>query len=138
MRHRGNIEAARGGVSGRTSGRSSPGEVEVVADDDQRLVRFTRDDGFQSTLTPPLLSFAPESPHSRPALTRRTTRLRESLFTERYADLLDRLSAGGPGSRSFSPVPLFQTRLATGTNALGYTPQYAVSRDEPLPAQHRH
>jgi len=27
------------------------------------------------------------------------------------------------------PVPLFQTRLATGTNVLGYRPQYAVSRD---------
>jgi len=26
-------------------------------------------------------------------------------------------------------VPLFQTRLATGTNVLGYRPQYAVSRD---------
>ena len=27
------------------------------------------------------------------------------------------------------PVPLFQTNLATGTNVLGYKPQYAVSRD---------
>jgi hypothetical protein len=27
------------------------------------------------------------------------------------------------------PVPLFQTHLATGTNVLGYKPQYAVSRD---------
>jgi hypothetical protein len=27
------------------------------------------------------------------------------------------------------PVPLFQTHLATGTNILGYRPQYAVSRD---------
>ena len=28
-----------------------------------------------------------------------------------------------------SPVPLFQTHLATGTNVLGNKPQYAVSRD---------
>ena len=27
------------------------------------------------------------------------------------------------------PVPLFQTHLGTGTNVLGYKPQYAVSRD---------
>ena len=27
------------------------------------------------------------------------------------------------------PVPLFQTHLATGTNVLGFKPQYAVSRD---------
>ncbi len=27
------------------------------------------------------------------------------------------------------PVPLFQTRLATGTNVLGNKPQYAVTRD---------
>jgi Tol biopolymer transport system component len=27
------------------------------------------------------------------------------------------------------PVPLFQTRLATGTNVIGNKPQYAVSRD---------
>ena len=27
------------------------------------------------------------------------------------------------------PVRLFQTRLATGTNVLGFKPQYAVSRD---------
>jgi hypothetical protein len=28
-----------------------------------------------------------------------------------------------------SPVPLFQTHLATGTNVIGNKPQYAVARD---------
>jgi hypothetical protein len=35
----------------------------------------------------------------------------------------------GPSPEVKLPVPLFQTHLATGTNVLGYKPQYAVSRD---------
>jgi dipeptidyl aminopeptidase/acylaminoacyl peptidase len=37
------------------------------------------------------------------------------------------LASGSP--RVSAPVPLFQTRLASGTNVLGSKPQYAVSRD---------
>jgi eukaryotic-like serine/threonine-protein kinase len=37
------------------------------------------------------------------------------------------LGGGSPDVKS--PVPLFQTHLATGTNVLGNKPQYAVSRD---------
>jgi hypothetical protein len=66
---------------------------------------FTRDEGFQSTLIPPLPWSEPESPHSRPASTRRTTGLRESLFKARYHDLPGRLSAGGPPRVSRSSCP---------------------------------
>jgi serine/threonine protein kinase/Tol biopolymer transport system component len=37
------------------------------------------------------------------------------------------LGSGSPEVKP--PVPLFRTHLATGTNVLGYKPQYAVSRD---------
>jgi hypothetical protein len=36
------------------------------------------------------------------------------------------LASGTPDEQA--PTVLFQTRLATGTNVLGYKPQYVVSR----------
>jgi Tol biopolymer transport system component/tRNA A-37 threonylcarbamoyl transferase component Bud32 len=39
------------------------------------------------------------------------------------------IAFGGRSPDVKLPVPLFQTHLATGTNVLGYKPQYAVSRD---------
>ncbi|MGH9204128.1 MAG: hypothetical protein ACRD2A_23115 [Vicinamibacterales bacterium] len=36
---------------------------------------------------------------------------------------------GGASPDVKLPVPLFKTYLATGTNVLGFKPQYAVSRD---------
>jgi Tol biopolymer transport system component len=41
------------------------------------------------------------------------------------------MTLGGPNAKLnvTLPVPLFQTRLATGTNVLGNKPQYAVTRD---------
>src|SRR5687768_11797974 len=67
--------------------------------------RVTRHDAFQSMPTLPLPWSAPESPHSRPASARRTTRLRESLFTARYTDLAAGFSAGGPPRVSRSSCP---------------------------------
>ena len=40
-----------------------------------------------------------------------------------------RLTLSGTTPKVDLPVPLFQTHLATGTNVLGYKPQYAVARD---------
>ena len=39
------------------------------------------------------------------------------------------IAFGGASPEVKLPVPLFQTHLATGTNVLGFKPQYAVSRD---------
>ena len=39
------------------------------------------------------------------------------------------IASGGASPDVKLPVPLFQTHLATGTNVLGFKPQYAVSRD---------
>jgi Tol biopolymer transport system component/tRNA A-37 threonylcarbamoyl transferase component Bud32 len=39
------------------------------------------------------------------------------------------IASGGASPDLKLPLPLFQTHLATGTNVLGYRPQYAVSRD---------
>jgi len=39
------------------------------------------------------------------------------------------IAFGGATPDMKLPVPLFQTHLATGTNVLGFKPQYAVSRD---------
>ena len=39
------------------------------------------------------------------------------------------IAFGGASPDVKTPVPLFQTHLATGTNVLGNKPQYAVARD---------
>ncbi|MGH9372558.1 MAG: protein kinase domain-containing protein [Vicinamibacterales bacterium] len=39
------------------------------------------------------------------------------------------IATGGASPDVKLPAPLFQTHLASGTNVLGYKPQYAVSRD---------
>jgi tRNA A-37 threonylcarbamoyl transferase component Bud32 len=39
------------------------------------------------------------------------------------------IAFGGASPEVKLPVPLFQTHLATGTNVLGFKPQYAVARD---------
>src|SRR4029450_12753644 len=39
------------------------------------------------------------------------------------------IAFGGGSANVKLPVALFETHLATGTNVLGFKPQYAVSRD---------